>query len=112
MSCIFKIAICDLEGRCTSAGFSLNAAPPYFRSQRLFAVISADGNAVAIVPIHAELTTQHAADFPNVSRPHLVALLERNELPFRKVGTNRRVRFPDLLAYREADLAQEYGLGY
>lgn len=72
----------------------------------------ADGNAVTIVPIHAELTTQQAADFPNVSRPHLVALLERNELPFRKVGTHRRVRFPDLLAYREADLAQEYGLGY
>ena len=85
----------------------------------------AQGNAISLVPIHAELTTQQAADFLGVSRPYLVGLVERGELPHRKVGTHRRIFFRDLLNYQQKRLAQsraafaelsaqaqELGLGY
>lgn len=100
---------------------------PTFALRLLGDILSelASGNAVRVVTIHSELTTQEGADLLNVSRPHLVKLLEAGELPHTKTGSHRRVKLADLMAFKEqrdqagheainelTSQAQKLGMGY
>jgi len=95
--------------------------------QMLLTVLSemSQGNAISLIPRHQELSTQEAASLLNVSRPFLVGLLEKGEIPHHKVGSHRRVRLEDVLAYKEnvdrqridaldrlTELSQQEDMGY
>lgn len=96
-----------------------------FRLFRQLLVDLAQNRPVSIIPVDHELTTHQAAALLNVSRPFLIGLLSQGQLPYRLVGTHRRIRLEDLLAYKAeqevrsdkamdelAALAQEHKLGY
>lgn len=60
----------------------------------------ANGKGVALTPLPAEVTTRQATQLLQVSRTHLVQLLDEGRIPCRRVGSHRRIRVEDILAYR------------
>lgn len=69
----------------------------------IFKLLETMGNGVpiSIIPHQAELTTQQAADYLNVSRPFLIQKIDSGELAYRKVGSHRRIKFADLVEYEQ-----------
>ncbi len=85
----------------------------------------AQGKSIALMATDAEITTQQAAEILNVSRPHVIKLLEKGEIPYKKVGSHRRILLKDILEYESglkikrrkklnslAKEAQKLNLGY
>lgn len=83
------------------SGEEIPLPEPMFHLLARIAEVLACGDAVTIVPVGRELTTQQAADLLNVSRQYLIRLLDENELPFTRTGgKHRRLRIEDVLAYK------------
>ena len=95
--------------------------------QLLNSIISnmAQGRSIALMPTDAEVSTQQAAEILNVSRPHVIKLLEKGEIPHKKVGSHRRILLQDILKFESnfksdrrkkldalAKEAQQLNLGY
>lgn len=105
---------CHSEGyipKLVGPGFAIELPESVFKALCQIVYYMLQGHAVSIIPINKEITTQEAADFLNISRPYLVKLLEQGEIPFIKVGTHRRIRFSDVMKYKERrDETRKQGL--
>lgn len=97
--CRFRVQVLPEGSRSDEEALSLPA--PIL--DLLYSILTemAEGNAVTLIPICAELTTQRAADLLNVSRPFVVDLLEKGAIPYRKVGTHRRILLRDLMEFKQ-----------
>ncbi len=73
--------------------------------------VLARGDALTMVPVGKELTTQQAANLLNISRQYFVRLLDQGHIPFHRTGTHRRVRMEDVVGYkRQRDLQRSASL--
>ena len=114
-----KVVVVDTQGN----EISVSDNPRIVELFKKLLLDLSKGKAVSVVPHDAEITTHQAARILNVSRPHLIKLLTVGEIAFHMVGTHRRVRFVDLMAYKNKQhditkeslrkltrLSEEYGL--
>ncbi len=72
----------------------------FFLLKSIIVAMSENKN-VSLLESEQEITTQQAAVLLNISRPHLIKLLEKDEIPYRKVGLHRRILVNNVLAYQE-----------
>ncbi|MDU9004038.1 helix-turn-helix domain-containing protein [Sedimentitalea todarodis] len=91
------IKIANEQGKTLPVTLSPALAHSFLEVLRLVS----SGRGFHLIPLDSQLTTQEAADILNVSRPHLIKLLEREDIGFTKVGRHRRIKASDLLEYKE-----------
>ena len=96
-----------LEVRDGETGETLKLPTPAVRALLHVLTEMGQGHSVTVTPVHAELSTQHAADLLNVSRPYLVKLVDDGTIPSRKVGVQRRLLLADVIAYKKAMSAKQ-----
>lgn len=127
LSSALHAAIERSEPRCSLVGprgETFEIPEPIFFILARVAEVLERGDAITLIPVHKELTTQQAADLLNVSRQYLVRLLDEGKVPYTRTGKHRRLRIDDVMTYkqtrdRERDeslneltrLSQEFG-GY
>ena len=64
------------------------------------------GRSISIIPAKSELTPNEAADYLAVSRTFVLKLMDTGQIPFRRVGSHRRIRFGDLKDYEKRQRAR------
>ncbi|MCD1653026.1 helix-turn-helix domain-containing protein [Halomonas meridiana] len=93
-----QVAISDKEGRLHQVEVPVSA----LRLLVDILIELGDGNTVKLIPVHAEMTTQEAADMLGMSRPTLIKILDEGHIPYHRSGNRRKVKYKDVMHYKQA----------
>lgn len=85
-----------------ATGDAHDIPPAVFDALQQVLAALANNQAISIVPTSLELTTNQAADILNVSRTHVIQMVDAGKIPHRLVGSHRRLALTDVLALRDA----------